>query len=200
MASVILFVVSVIIMGYSNVSEETFIPEVVGENTLEATAYFVDGDLFDIYVAPGLDWAEPPFIDSSRDVWVNITDPIGNMTWFAFTYIPYGGQLLLYDISTISQESSYLTVMSLKPLKCKAQVSGNYTANMWFVSGTAEPPEAFQLRKVNIKVERPYLYLLPIGAVIFALGIAILALPKFGLLKTSRKSLRKRRTASSKRK
>ena len=189
----LLFFLGIILIGYSTIiSEETFTPEVIAENSFEVTAYLGVGDLFDIYISPGIDWAKPPFIDSSRDVWVNITDPIGNTTWIAFTYTPYGGQLLLYYISTISQESSYLTVMSLKPLRCKVQVGGNYTANIWFVSGTTEPPEAFQLRKLNINFKRPYSYLLPVGAVVVALGITILALPKSGLLKKSKRPPKKK--------
>jgi hypothetical protein len=197
-------------MLYSNVRKETLIYEIVGEGDLEVAAHFETGDRFGIYIAPGANWDKLPLEPAggsipypSLFVWLNVTDPAGNTIHLEYAFGLSGGRLSLYNITTIFEESSqtsYVSIVNLKPLECKAETGGKYTAKIWSGIPSSEPPVAFQLRKLNVKVERPYSYLLPIGAVIFASGIVTLALSRFGPLKLTKKPLKRKLGSKSSKK
>jgi len=203
-ASVLLLFVGIIVMWYSNVSKDTFIPEKI-EESIREVRYFDAEDMFDIYIAPGENWANSPLEPptdiapySSCFVYINVMDPEGNTTGFEFDFGLYGGGLFLYNITTNPYESSpssYISIISLKPLRCEAEISGNYTGKIWGIfPGISEPPAAFQLRKLNVKAERPYSYLLPIGLVVFASGIVTLASSRLSPFKTKKKQSKKIKT------
>lgn len=190
----------IIVMLCSNVPTETPINEyeVVGEGASDATAYFETGDRFDVYIAPGVDWNKYPLEPAIpsipypyRFVGVDVTDPANNTISLEYNFVLSGGRLSLYGITAEEpSQATYVSVVNLKPLECKAETSGEYTAKIWgIVPNPQHPPAAFQLRKIDVKVEveRPYSYLLPVGVVTFTFGIVILALSIFGPLKPKKK-------------
>lgn len=196
----------IIAMLYSNVTTETPIYEyeVLDEGASDVKAYFETGDRFDVYIAPGVDWDKHPFEPATtsipypfRFVGVDVTDPAGNTISLEYDFVLSGGRLSLYSITAEeSSNASYVSVVNLKPLECKAETSGEYTAEIWgIVPNPQHPPGAFQLRKmqyVKVEVERPYSYLLPIGVVVFTFGIVISALSIFGPLKPKKKRLKRK--------
>jgi len=200
---IILIILGIALMLGSTTSVRKFEPEVAAEGIGEfkISAYFKKGDLFDVYISPGLHWnkyIEPPVEDvpySHLFLVFNITDPNGNNTWFELAFVPSENLMSLYNVKVYSVGSG-LQVENVKEIRCRALVEGNFTAEIWgFIPRWPEdPPSVFQLRKLNIEIERPYQNLLIPGAVLSTLGIVLFVLER----RKAQKSKRFRRRKLSK--
>lgn len=201
----ILLFVGIITMPYSNVPRQDLVPEVVAEATPEnqkVSANFSSGELFDMFISPRASWAEPPLEKPggdvpfpSRFVWVNISDPTGNTKTFEFAFGLLDGGFALYRVNEFSANLSIVSSLDPEDFMLRADTSGPYTASIWLVAPRPKDPFAsFQIRKLNVEVERVYWYLLPLGTILSVFGVVVLALAKLEPWKGKRKKLAKKRT------
>jgi hypothetical protein len=202
---IILLLLGIIMMSYSNITTQRLKPEIVGEASpqnppVSVSANFSAGELYSVYISPGEGWNQPPLepvsgevLYPSRFVWVNITNPQGNTTVFEFAFGIVDSSMALYMISVLSSNfSRERTAPSPSSFVLKADIDGTYTATLWqIIPYTTNPFGAFQLRKIHIEFEKSFSYLLYIGACLLVSGVAVLALASLKPYKKRKERLKR---------
>ncbi|MEM2912051.1 MAG: hypothetical protein QW146_06060 [Candidatus Bathyarchaeia archaeon] len=196
---IVLIFLGVILMAYSNTTQEYYvIGDVMGEGgTAEnpsASANFSEGEWFDIFLSPGATWSMEPLLNEqypSRFVWINLTDPAGKVTLFEFAYGKFDSSFGIYEINELAQNLSVIRKFDPREFKLKASMGGLYKATIWqVIPAPKDPFGGFFLRKIDVVVEKDFEYLLPLGAFVSVVGVAVFIL---ALRRSSRKSLRVRK-------
>lgn len=180
-----LIFLSVIFISSSNVSfqklnsewEFTAPPEVDATRIL---SNFTQGDKVKLVVSPNSEWIKFLEPDFRKYVWVNITDPHGNVSWYEITYAKprESTRLLVYNVTLMSSNGfgSQEDLQKGKEIIGKAKYTGEYVAEVWAtLPGPLDPPGslAFMKEKITITTEYPYSgYLYPALVMLF-IGVVL---------------------------
>lgn len=193
---VIIILSGVILVSYSNKSEETSTWSIVAyeDNKWNVSTVLQKSDLFRVNVLTPLEWAEGQFeagpLESTGILYsaVNISDPEGDATMFVVEWIISSQaptrQLTIWNISVASEGDGLNLVFLAHGTQTENPESGIYllggvTTKSGLYNATVygiypareEPPSRLEIAK-NIKVTKyPYTSLFPLGTGIGAVGV-----------------------------
>lgn len=193
--ALILLFLGIIIMSFFNVTKQSYVPESPPLDTgtgnyPNVSANFTIGEILNLYMSPGATWSQGQLEPESEEipyptrfVWINITNPDGNLTILEFAFGASDSSFALYQISLLNS-TDFTTVRTTSPgtlgYSSNVTMSGNYTIALWQLIpalSSQSPPGAFQLTKLNVQYVKAYPdYVLPVGAVVFISGVAVLVL------------------------
>jgi len=161
------------------------------ENSWNVTRFFTKGDLIKVEITPAIDWSNqfdaptPEVPYPSKGVFVNITDPLGQMTEYFCTFVQQQANshtLFLYDLEITESHGLLVGSNSSIPKKYgitgEVMTSGNHTAWVWAVlpGGKQSAPSAiiFLKGKRTTSVEYPYSYFVYVGIAAIPLGTTLM--------------------------
>ena len=177
LAIFIIFCGSILIWMSSIEYEETTLKLVAtGEECMEVSADFNKGEKMVVKITPGLDWIqflEPPVIGvpyPHKFVWINITDPYGNQTWFEISYVPASSTILaIYNITAV--ECKGLAIENGEGI---AMSNGTYTVKVWaYIPPGGKPPSSISIYKSEKIITYPHKFLRFVAALLIALSVGM---------------------------
>ena len=152
-------------------------------DALQISSNFTEGDIVEVVVSPNANWTKIPLEPTppppSKYVWVNITDPHGNKSWYEIRYVEAEGTLTIYNVTLESPNGfgSQESLQKEKGVVGKALYSGEYVAEVWFVGpgGGPGPPSSLAFMKANVTftTEYPYASYFYPAVAMFLIGVVL---------------------------
>jgi hypothetical protein len=159
------------------------------QGQMNVSADFTVGERVELIVTPMSDWTnkmEPPVGDmqySTKDVWINVTDPRGGVCEYDILFINSGGSVpSFYNVTKLFIGGGFDGDTSNDTLNSEKAIVGNPTYNGTYVAkyagilpgGGSYGPLTLEKQDATVATNYPYRSYIVIAITMFILGVALL--------------------------